>query len=352
MSLATSRSLLRTPLHVRTSELCAANAWIEDGGFTIPALYTSAREEADALVSRVAMCDLSARQCWNVQGPDGASFFDAVTIADLQHLEIGQTLRTAWCDDGGFARGDGSIARLGKSEYELSTSVRDFAWFYDAAHGFDVKLANATGARAVIGLRGPLAANLLAASGIASDRLPAQLAVMRDPSGDGVDVSMQAGDGAAVWDRLWRAGTGLGVAAVGARALEERRLEHGLPKAGIDWTPAQFVRAASDLRLPCDLGFAFDPTRRFNGATALRAVKAPRPQIIAQFAADELVAPGPVTLRGVLAGMLTSQAWSQSRACSFAIGWLDPDALKIGTKVSVPGPSGPVRAEIVRQVFA
>lgn len=358
-----SRSYLPTPLHARTAELCATNSWTEDGGFTIPALYTSAREEQGALVSRVALCDLSARQCWSIQGPDGAAFLSTATVSDVQSLDVGQTVRTAWCDDQGYVRGDGSIARLGETEFELWTTVRDFAWFVDGAHGFDVKLVNATGLRAVIGVRGPLAQNILAASGLSGEPVsagqvlrpdwrPAQIAITRDASGDGVELSMQADDGVVVWDRLWRAGAALGAATAGAQALDNRRIENGVPKAGIDWRPAQFARAHADLRLPAELGFTPDLNRRFNGAAALRLTKSHRGQVLAQFSSDEPLTPGPMTLRGAPAGILTSQSWSHTRACTFALGWLDPDAVKIGTKLSVPGPSGPLRAEIVREVFA
>lgn len=360
---AASRAYAPTPLHARTAELCATNLWSEECGFTVPALYTSAQEEQGALVSRASLCDLSARQCWSVQGPDAAALLSTATVSDAQNLEVGQTTRTAWCDDHGYLRGDGSIARLAKTEFELWTTVRDFAWFMDAAVGFDVKLVNATGMRAVIGVRGPLTPNLLAASGLSGEPLgsgqvarpdwrPAQITVMRESSGDGVDLAMQADDGVVVWDRLWRAGVGLGVAAIGARTLDDRRLENAIPKVGIDWIPAQFARTNADLRIPVDLGFSPDATRRFNGAAALRALKTPRPQVLVQFASDEPLAPGPVTLRGILVGSLTSQAWLPSRACAMALAWIDPDAVKTATKFGAPGTTGPIRAEIVRQVFA
>ena len=363
MTAVASRSYLPTPLHARTAELCTTNSWSEECGFTVPALYTSTREEQGALVSRVALCDLSARQCWSVQGPDAAAFLSTATVSDVQNLELGQTTRTAWCDDQGFLRGDGSIARLGKTEFELWTTVRDFAWFMDAAVGFDVKLANATGMRAVIGIRGPLTPNVLAASGLSGEPLgsgqvvrpdwrPAQITVMREASGDGVDLAMQADDGVVVWDRLWRAGAAFGVAAIGAQTLDDRRLENAIPKARTDWIPAQFARSSADLRVPIDLGFAPDATRRFNGAAALRAIKPPRPQVLVQFASDEPLAPGPVTLRGILVGSLTSQAWLPSRACTMALAWVDPDAVKTATKFGAPGSTGPVRAEIVKQVYA
>ena len=362
MSEIAARSYLPTPLHARTAELCATNAWTEECGFTIPAAYASIREEQTALITRVTLSDLSARQCWTFQGPDTAAFLGMATVNDIVHLEMGQTVRTLWCDDAGFVRGDGLIARFGQTEFELWTTVGDFAWFSDAAQGFDVKLANVTGTRAVIGVRGPLTTNLLAAAGLSGEPAhagdvvrpswrPAQVALMRDASGDGLELWMQADDGAVVWDRLWRSGAGLGIAAVGAHALEILRIENGTAKAGIDWHPAQFVRASTGHHIPADLGFAPDLTRRFNGAAALVRARTAPAQALVQFTSDDRLAPGPAMLRGVTVGRLTSQAWSESRAATLALGWLDTDAVKIGTKVTVSGPQGPVRAEIVRPLF-
>ena len=358
-----ARSYLPTPLHARTAELCATNAWTEECGFTVPAAYGSLREEQDALGSRVALSDLSARQCWAIEGPDAAAFLSFATISDVARLETGQTVRTLWCDDAGFVRGDGLIAHFGKLQFELSSTVRDFTWMLDGAQGFGVKITNATGARAAIGVRGPLASNLLAAAGLSTEAAdagglihpswrPAQVALMRDASGEGFELSMQADDGVLVWDRLWRSGAALGVAAAGAHALEALRIENGVPRAGVDWQPAHLVRDPADFRTPADLGFTPDLTRRFNGADTLRRGRAELRQVLVQFSADEPLAPGPLSMRSVIVGRLTSQAWSETRAVAHALGWLDIDAVKIGTKVSVPGPTGPVRAEIVRQVFA
>jgi aminomethyltransferase len=362
MTAATSRSFLPTPLHVRTAELCATNNWTQECGFTVPSLFTSPQEEQDAIISRVALCDLSARQCLNFKGPEAATFLSAATASDATIMEVGHIARTAWCDDEGYMRGSGSISRVANAEFELWSPVRDFAWFADAAQGFDVRLTDATGLRAVIGVRGPYASSLLDAAGLTGVAPPpgqvhrpdwkiAPIAIARAESGDGADITMPADDATVVWERLWRAGAGLGVAAVGAQVLDLVRIENGTAKAGIDWTPAHLARTPGDLRVPADLGFAPDLSRHFNGASRLRTLKSPRPLVFAQFAGDEPLAPGPVTLRGVFAGHLTSQAWSYARASTVALGWLDIDALKIGTKISAPGPTGPVRAEILRSIF-
>src|SRR5262245_30967176 len=178
MSDAGARAFQPTPLHARTAELCATNAWVEECGFTVPALYTSAAEEQHALNFAVALSDLSARQTWLFDGPDAGAFLSFAMIDDVSRLAAGQLLRTAWCDDLGFARGAGVITRLAENQFEATTSVRDFAWFVDGVTGFDVKAANGTGTRAVIGIQGPLSAQLLTLAGVNAEP-PGANAVLR-----------------------------------------------------------------------------------------------------------------------------------------------------------------------------
>lgn len=350
-----------TPLHARTAELCTTNAWVEECGFTVPALYTSAREEQEALTRRVALSDLSSRQSWLIEGAEAAAFLSFATLADAARIEPGQTARALWCDDQGHVRGEGLIARFGANVFELSTAVRDFAWMADGVRGFDVKLVNASGSRAIIGVRGPRAQALLVAAGLAAGGSvsggagapqafrPAQVALIKDPLGDGIELWMEAEDGVVVWDRLWRSGASFGVAAAGALTLETARIENAIPRAGVDWLPAHLVRDAAELRTPLDLGFAVDTTRRFNGADALRAPRTTKPQALVQLVSEEVFARGPVTARNTIVGRITSAAWSESRACGVALAWLEADAAKVGARVSAAGPLGPVQAEVARE---
>lgn len=363
MSDFSSRASLATPLHARTAELCATNHWTEEEGFTVPAVYSSLREEQEALVTRVGMSDLSARQCWLVEGPDAGAYLSWLSITDVTRLETGQTARTLWCDDTGFVRGEGVIVRFAAASFEVRTAVRDFAWVADGARGFDVKVTNATGTRAAIGVRGPLTAALAAASGLTGDGAgggqstraawrPAQVALMRDASGDGLELWTGADDGIVVWDRLWKAGAGLGVAAVGAEALESLRVESAIARAGVDWLPAQLARAASELRLPGDLGVGPDLARHFNGARGLTGHQQAGRPLLVHLSADEPIGVGVVTVRNATVGTITSSCWSEGRGAAFALGWLEADAVKAGSKVTALAKSGTVQAEIVRAVFS
>lgn len=346
-----------TPLHARTAALCAANTWTEECGFTVPALFSSLSEEYDALTTRVALSDLSARQTWLVEGPEAVAFLSFATLTDAARIESGQTARTLWCDDLGYVRGEGMIARFGAAIFELSTTVHDFAWMADGVRGFDAKLVNATGSRAIIGVRGPRAGQLLAAAGLSGaagavggQRAwgPAHVALIRDPMGDGVALWMQAEDGSAVWDRLWRAGAGLGVAAAGAATLDAARIENAVARAGVDWLPAHLALDPSDLRDPPDLGFAVDATRRFNGAEALRQQRTRRRQVLAQLTSEDQLTPGPITARNITVGKVTSTLWSQARAGAVGLAWLDADVAQIGAQLLAQGPRGSVTVEVAR----
>lgn len=352
-----SRAQLATPLHARTAELCVTNLWVEDGGFTVPALYSSLREEQEALVTRVGLSDLSARQCWLVEGADAAAYLSTVTVADVARLEPGQTVRTLWCDDDGHVRGEGVIARFGPNAFELSSAVRDFAWIADGRGGFDVKITNATGARAVIGVRGPRTAELLVAAGLSAEGAsagsvvrpswrPAHVAMMRDAAGDGLELWMQSDDGAVVWDKLWRAGAVLGVTAIGATTLEAARVEAAVVRPGVDWQPAQLAHDPALMCIPSDLGVAIDPARRFNGALALRRAKG-RGRVLVQLTSDQPLPLGPIAPKA--SATITSSAWSETRACAVALAWLDRDGARPGTAVQLQGGLG---ADVTREVFA
>ena len=61
--------------------------------------------------------------------------------------------------------------------------------------------------------------------------------------------------------------------------------------------------------------------------------------------------PGPIAVRNVTIGKLTSTVWSETRASAIALAWLDADAAQIGARLAAPGPHGPVTAEVTREAF-
>lgn len=351
------RSLNATALHARTADLCTTNRWVEDSGFTVPAAYSSPSEEQWSLSERVALSDLSARQTWSFRGVDAASFLSFATLNDVTALAPSRVIETYWCDDTGFVRGKGTVIRRDANLFEMTTSVRDFAWMLDGAEGFDVELRDVTAERAVIGVSGPLAAALLADAAILSKEMHAgdladaqyrgsRFSILRRGESQRFELLLPAEDAILAWDRLWRAGRSIGLGVAGADALESARIEAGQLKPIVDWLPAQAALSDEDLRIPLDFGVEPELTRCFNGVDALRRASANGRQVPIQLLASEAMVVGAITAKGATIGHVTSSAWSEPRNENVALAWVDPSVATIGGTLKVCGSSGPVEARV------
>ena len=351
------RSLNATALHARTADLCTTNIWVEENGFTVPAAYSSTREEQWVLSERAALSDLSARQVWAFRGADAASFLSFATLDDAAAMAPARAPETYWCDDSGFVRGKGTLVRRAAGEFELMTPIRDLAWMLDGAEGFDVELRDVTNERATLGIAGPLAQTLLSEAALLSRELHAgdviegewrasRVTLLRLAGDAGFELLTPAEDAILAWDKLWRAGRQMGLGVVGAQTLELARIEAGRLKPGLDWLPAQETVTDEDLRLPTDFGVNANLTRRFNGVDALRRAETNARPVAIQIRANEAIVLGALSLDGADVGRLMSAAWSEARDEAVAIGWVDPTAVKLGTALTAPGAAGPVEARV------
>lgn len=365
MSEYSSRALQPTPLHARTAELCSTNQWVRAGGFTLPAVFTSVREEHEALASRVGLCDLSARQCWSFEGPDAGALLSFATTHDVAGIEPGQTARVLWCDDLGHVRGEGVAARFEANRFEVSSTVRDLAWFVDAARGFDVRVVDVTGQRAGIGVKGPAAELLLQSAGfigggrVKADAAPvpasaawrqSQVSLVREAGGTGFELWAHADDAIVIWDRVMRVGAGFGVCAIGAVVLESVRLEAAQPLAGIDWVPAQLCLRDADLRIPQDLGLSTDGLmRRFNGAGALTGRRSSGRLVQVMSTGD--LTKGDLLAKGGVAGQVTSCAFSHATGRAVGIAWVKDEYAAPGTRLALAGTAASLDIRVGRHCY-
>jgi glycine cleavage system aminomethyltransferase T len=362
MSDVSGRVILKTALHGRTAALCASDMWTRVCSFAVPQVYTSEREECEAMVARAAIADMSARYCWRFEGPDAAAFLGFATTHDAGLIGLGQTARVLWCDDSGSARGEGLLARLDEQCFELTTVVGDHAWFADGASGFNVQVSDRTGQRGGIGLRGPFAEAILELAGFlgASERGGAEAPAGQRAVGwrqsqvlllrvaEGFELWMDGAGAGLVWDRLMRVGAGFGLQAVGNRVLEHARIEAAVPLPGTDWIPAQFAARAQDLRSPFDLGVEPDVLRRFNGSDALAQRRRGCGSRLVQLSSARPLARGELIGKGGSAGSITSVASSPATERHLALGWIRDDLARPGSPLGLPGTSGALDIHVVR----
>lgn len=356
----------KTPLHARTAPLCMSGVWARVCGFAVPAIYASEAEESAALAVHAVIADISARHCWRFDGPDAAAFLGFATTHDASTIGVGQTSRVLWCDDAGFVRGEGVLARLGDTCFELTSLVPDLAWFADGISGFDATVADWTTLRGGIALRGPFAEVILHLAGFIGSSSPEpasrqhvkaasgwrQAQVLLQRIGDGFELWMDAEGLGNAWDRLMRVGSGFGLIPAGARVLASARVAAAIAEPFADWTPAPYAARGADLRVPRDLGVEPNLTRRFNGVEGLVARPAASGSRLVQLRGPRPLVPGEIMAKGGSAGFITSAATSPATGRHLALGWIREQFARPGVPLGIPGTQGTLDLQVVRSCFS
>jgi 4-methylaminobutanoate oxidase (formaldehyde-forming) len=138
--------------------------------------------------------------------------------------------------------------------------------------------------------------------------------------------------GGDLWDALWKAGRGHGLAAGGYKAIDSLRLEKGYRVWGADISP-------DDTPYEAGLGFAVKLDKgEFVGREALEAAQVPERLLACLVLSDPLaVALGsePVRIDGEIAGRVTSGGYGYTVARSIAYAYVPPETATPGRAVEV-----------------
>ena len=131
--------------------------------FDRPDWFENVRTEVMAAHNEAAIFDLSPFGKIEVEGPDAEAFMLRV-CAGYVARPPGSVIYTAILNERGTFESDITTQRLSETQYRIFTGTnairRDFAWLSRHAVSFDVELRDSTGDFAVLGLMGPLAAQV------------------------------------------------------------------------------------------------------------------------------------------------------------------------------------------------
>jgi sarcosine oxidase subunit alpha len=247
-----------TPLHAwhtaQTSDFVQAGLWLR------PASYPRAGEDKLAAILRearhvrasVGIIDVSTLGKIAVQGPDAAELLDRVYVNAFRALKVGRLRYGVMLRDDGFVLDDGTTARLGETEFLMTTTTANAAavqarlehLLQTAWTSLRVQVTSVTDQWASIAVAGPAARRLLQAACPAADLSAAALPHMAltsatiagapvrihrmSYSGElAYEVYAPAGFGLAVWEALLAAGAPLGAIAYGTEAMGVLRIEKG-----------------------------------------------------------------------------------------------------------------------------
>lgn len=264
VQLATSRGVLRSPVHDRLVEqggfLRDVSGWEGADWFAGPGVQAVAepswerapwwetwREEHTAVRGAVGLIDMSFMGKLAVRGADAAAVLERLSTARV----AGPTDRityTQWLNEHGFIEADVTVTRRGEEDFLVITSDNTvghtLALLRRAVpEGADVTISDETHDAALLCLQGPRSREVLAR--VAEDDVSATALRFRDSRmislaghpvratrmsyvGElGVELLVPRSAALAVYDTLMAAGADLGIRPVGLKAVASLRIEKG-----------------------------------------------------------------------------------------------------------------------------
>ena len=341
------RHVRMTPLHAEVAAESRTNDWLERNGFTLAGCLDTPETEVFARYHRAALADITPRFCYRIAGREAMDCLNRLVTADISVLEEGHFKPVSFCEENGLLVGEGTLARLGASEFRLFTDEDVLSWLQRNAPGFQIHIENVSADSAGIELAGPEAETVLAEAGFTSASLllagHAQTLHLQGMPvlalrhiGDVFEFWPEEDDAVPLWRHLIRAGRETGLKAIGERTRELARIDRGRPRLGADYLGALAAVSEEHARTPYELPGEADVDLGkpvFNGRAALRrlAVQSARRRIVALAVDDARDLSFAIVCKGERqVGVCTSVAFMPETGQYLAIATVDAAACAEG----------------------
>lgn len=227
-----------------------ANCFSNDGPV---AEYWACRE-------RAAIMDLSPLRKFEVTGPDAEALLQYVLTRNVRKLAVGQVVYTAMCYEHGGMIDDGTLFRLGESNFRwIGGDEYGGRWLREQAEKLGLKawVRSSTDQLHNVAVQGPKSRDILrkviwtaparptieelgwfrfTVGRIGDFQGPAVVVSRTGYTGElGYEVFCHPKDALAVYDAIWQAGEPEGLMPLGLQALDMLRIESGLAFAGYEF---------------------------------------------------------------------------------------------------------------------
>jgi glycine/D-amino acid oxidase-like deaminating enzyme/glycine cleavage system aminomethyltransferase T len=341
--LESGRPLRVSPLYSRLkskgAQFGSKFGWERANYFGPPMEYTLGRpnwlaamiEEQLAIRNGVGILDQTSFGKLLVRGRDALKLLERVCAN-----RIGKLTYTAMLNRKGGFESDVTVQRWSDEEFLIITGsaqpVRDRAWLLrHKAEGEQVSVEDVTDRWSVLSVLGPKAEAVLSRTDLGSARaVPASYV-----GGPGSELYVPIQDAARLYERLWEAGSGLGLKDCGYYALDALRIEAGRrafgPELSPDCTPYE-----------AGLAFAVRPELRKPPPRLAKRL------LMFTFPATELFAWGgePILRNGKPAGELSSVGYSATLECMVGMGFVYSEEIDGTYEIEVSGRKVPATASL------
>jgi aminomethyltransferase len=234
-------------------------------------VFTSVEQEYFAIRNAATVYDLTPMVKYRISGAGASAYLNRLVTRDVGKLKPLRVAYCVWCNDAGHLIDDGTIFRLGESEYRLCTGERQLDWLLASAIGFDVEVAEVTADIAALSVQGPTTCAVLKDFGMTGIETvkPFEIrhfVVAGRPimvsrtgfTGDlGYELWMALDHAESVWDGLMAAGRSRGIRPIGSKALNVARIEAGFIMPNVDFVSAEHTVHLGRGRSPLELGLGW-----------------------------------------------------------------------------------------------
>ena len=281
--------LILSPFFERTTKLNESQEWRRWSGYLAATNYELTHEnEYFAIRTKAALLDITPLYKYIISGPDAQQFLDRLVTRNIGICKVGQVMYTPWCDEDGKQIDDGTIQRLAKDKFRITSAEPNLEWIEHNAAGMDLTIRDDSKTTAALALQGPNSRAIL--NSIASDSLDSlkffwmmdtqfhdiSVTISRTGyTGDlGYEIWMDPKDALSVWDLLMDKGKSYGLTPTGLQALDMARIEAGLILLDVDYISARHAIIEPRKSSPYELGLGWAvkmKKKNFIGKKALKA---------------------------------------------------------------------------------
>ena len=281
--------LILSPFFERTTKLNESQEWRRWSGYLAATNYELTHEnEYFAIRTKSALLDITPLYKYIISGPDAQQFLDRLVTRNIGICKVGQVMYTPWCDEDGKQIDDGTIQRLAKDKFRITSAEPNLEWIEHNAAGMDLTIRDDSKTTAALALQGPNSRAIL--NSIASDSLDSlkffwmmdtqfhdiSVTISRTGyTGDlGYEIWMDPKDALSVWDLLMDKGKSYGLTPTGLQALDMARIEAGLILLDVDYISARHAIIEPRKSSPYELGLGWAVKMKkkdFIGKKALKA---------------------------------------------------------------------------------
>ena len=280
-----------SPFFERTSKINMSQEWKRWGGYLSATKYDLNHDnEYFAIRTKAGLLDISPLFKYRIKGKDSQIFLNRLVTRNIKICKVGQVMYSPWCDENGKVIDDGTIQRIGKEDFRLTSAEPNLSWLELNSFDMEVTIYDESDKVSALALQGPNSRDIINSISSKSvnnlkffgmmetDFNGIQVSISRTGyTGDlGYEIWINPTDSIKIWDMLIKYGRNYGITPVGLNALDISRIEASLILLDVDYISSRHALIEDRKSSPYELGLGWTvklDSGNFIGSNALNNEK-------------------------------------------------------------------------------